>query len=194
MTTTSMFPCIWLPAYLPGCLSAGHEGNLCGACSDGWAKVRTLKCRPCQSPAAIITLYTLAAVAVLLAMKLVLAFSSRDIIGLSRHQLLPSQASLLGLAAAHAVLAAARGSSGQPAGQQAGNAAAGANGSSLQMSSSVSRAGMLQGAGSQPAANSSAAAAGSAAGPAPCQDPQALLSPTDIAKPFILYGQVRVGH
>jgi hypothetical protein len=69
-------PPLLLP--LSPCAHAGYSGNLCGVCLPGYAKVRTHTCKRCQSAAAILGLYLLAALTMLGVMKMVLVLNARD--------------------------------------------------------------------------------------------------------------------
>lgn len=60
--------------------AAGHEGNLCGKCSMGFAQKMSAiigRCQPCASTTSIISMYVLAAVACMAFIRLMCFFNSK---------------------------------------------------------------------------------------------------------------------
>ena len=58
--------------------AAGYLGNLCGLCRRGYGTVKPFVCKKCLSPAATITLYAVAALVMLVAVRVLSALSLAD--------------------------------------------------------------------------------------------------------------------
>jgi len=58
--------------------STGYGGNLCSQCQPGYGTVKPFTCKACMKPAVTITLYTLAALVMLVAVRVLSALSLAD--------------------------------------------------------------------------------------------------------------------
>jgi hypothetical protein len=58
--------------------AAGYEGNLCGLCRTGYGTVKPFHCKKCLPKVATITLYALAALAMLVAVRVLSALALSD--------------------------------------------------------------------------------------------------------------------
>lgn len=62
-------------AYKSSQCTAGYTGNLCAICADSYGTVKPFQCRACMKPSIVVTLYALAAVVMLVAVRVLSSFA-----------------------------------------------------------------------------------------------------------------------